>query len=132
MRIYSSRSWFLLISVIPTVEEPCMHYSIWVKLSFSISTGQSIFFTGSAGTGKSYLLKRLISHLPPETTVVTASTGMAACQVSGTTFHSFAGIGTGTESFEDCAKRVIRYASIVSKYFHHELSNPVLRKLGII
>ena len=70
--------------------------------------GQSIFFTGSAGTGKSFLLKRLISHLPPETTVVTASTGMAACQISGGTLHSFAGIGTGEDSFEACAQRVLR------------------------
>lgn len=43
--------------------------------------GKSIFFTGSAGTGKSFLLKKIISVLPPDGTVATASTGAAACLI---------------------------------------------------
>lgn len=38
--------------------------------------GQNIFFTGSAGTGKSYLLKKIIGTLPPDVTTATASTGI--------------------------------------------------------
>lgn len=38
--------------------------------------GRNIFFTGSAGTGKSYLLKKIIGALPPDVTVATASTGL--------------------------------------------------------
>lgn len=37
--------------------------------------GKNIFFTGSAGTGKSYLLKKIIGALPPDVTIATASTG---------------------------------------------------------
>lgn len=55
--------------------------------------GESLFFTGSAGTGKSYLLKFIISRLPPESTFVTASTGIAASHLpGGITFHMFAAI----------------------------------------
>ena len=53
----------------------------------TIRAGKSVFFTGSARTGKSYLLKRLITMLPPQSTLVTASTGAAACHIGGTTLH---------------------------------------------
>ena len=67
-----------------------------------VKKGDSVFFTGSAGTGKSYLLKRIISMLPPETTFPTASTGAAACHIGGTTLHAFAGIGIGSGTLEHC------------------------------
>lgn len=44
-------------------------------------SGKNIFFTGSAGTGKSYLLKRIVAALPPDVTMPTASTGVAACHI---------------------------------------------------
>ena len=61
----------------------------------AVKKGKSLFFTGSAGTGKSFLLKRIIASLPPNHTFPTASTGVAACHIGGTTLHAFAGIGSG-------------------------------------
>jgi hypothetical protein len=72
-------------------------------------SGKSIFFTGSAGTGKSFLLRRIIDGLRAkharagaaslgaqgDAVYVTAPTGIAACNIGGTTIHSFAGIGRG-------------------------------------
>lgn len=59
----------------------------------AVMHGESLFFTGSAGTGKSYLLKFIINRLPPDTTFVTASTGIAASHLpGGITLHMFAGI----------------------------------------
>jgi ATP-dependent DNA helicase PIF1 len=56
-----------------------------------------------SGTGKSVLLREIITALRvkyqsrPDAVAVTASTGIAACNVGGTTLHSFAGIGLGTD-----------------------------------
>lgn len=73
---------------------------------------QSVFFTGSAGTGKSVLMREIIKKLrlnyarEPDRIAVTASTGLAACNVSGVTLHSFAGIGLGKEPAEDLIKKI--------------------------
>ncbi|RHZ35716.1 DEAD/DEAH box helicase [endosymbiont GvMRE of Glomus versiforme] len=58
---------------------------------------KNIFFTGSAGTGKSFLLQRIIIALEnlqgKEKVAVTATTGIAAINIGGVTLHSFSGIG---------------------------------------
>ncbi|GMS84552.1 hypothetical protein PENTCL1PPCAC_6727, partial [Pristionchus entomophagus] len=66
----------------------------------------NVFFTGAAGTGKSVVLKRIIEMLPAATTVVTAATGIAACQLGGITLHSFASIGANPTCVENAVKMV--------------------------
>lgn len=61
--------------------------------------GANVFLTGGAGTGKSYLLKCIVQemvHLHGKQAVfVTATTGIAAVHIGGTTVHQFAGIRAG-------------------------------------
>ena len=73
---------------------------------------KSVFFTGSAGTGKSVLLREIIKVMrdkhkhEPDRVAVTASTGLAACNVGGVTLHSFAGIGLGKEAAPTLVRKV--------------------------
>ncbi|KAJ6006053.1 ATP-dependent DNA helicase PIF1 [Penicillium sp. IBT 35674x] len=77
-----------------------------------VERGKSIFFTGSAGTGKSVLMREIIKKLrtkykrEPDRVAVTASTGLAACNIGGVTVHSFAGIGLGKEAVPELVKKI--------------------------
>lgn len=62
--------------------------------------GHSFFLTGVAGTGKSFVLKRIVKELREKglKVNVTASTGMAALAVGGSTIHRFSGVGNGMKT----------------------------------
>jgi len=83
-------------------------------LNLVVEQKKSVFFTGSAGTGKSVLLREIIwklrtKHMRERDRVaVTASTGLAACNVGGVTLHSFAGIGLGKEEVPELVKKIRR------------------------
>ncbi|PTB67873.1 hypothetical protein BBK36DRAFT_1194085 [Trichoderma citrinoviride] len=66
-------------------------------LDLVVNEGKSVFFTGPAGTGKSVLMRAIINQLrikyarDSDRVAVTASTGLAACNIGGITLHSFSG-----------------------------------------
>jgi len=57
--------------------------------------GDSVFLTGAPGAGKTYVLNQFIHHAVKsgKTVAVTASTGIAATHIGGTTIHSWSGLG---------------------------------------
>lgn len=60
--------------------------------------GNNVFLTGSAGSGKTYVLDQYVRYLKQNgvTVAVTASTGIAATHMQGTTIHAWSGIGIRT------------------------------------
>src|SRR5919199_6795056 len=58
-------------------------------------SGESVLLTGPAGAGKTFVLNQFIKHAKSEGrhVSVTATTGLAATHLGGTTIHSWAGIG---------------------------------------
>lgn len=58
-------------------------------------SGRSFFLSGAAGTGKSYALQNVIHTTGGE---MTATTGIAAHNVGGSTLHAWAGVGLADRS----------------------------------
>ena len=84
----------------------------------AVLAGRSVFFTGCAGTGKSFLLNHLRLMLPQFTTSFTASTGLAAVNVQGSTLHSFAGVGLGQGTKEQLYEQVNARQGPKSRWRH--------------
>lgn len=61
--------------------------------------GASVFLTGSPGAGKTYVLNQFITQAKQrgKNVAVTASTGIAATHIGGTTIHSWSGLGIRDE-----------------------------------
>ncbi|GER47360.1 ATP-dependent DNA helicase PIF1 [Striga asiatica] len=77
----------------------------------AVCAGHSVFITGSAGTGKTFLLEHVIKKLRKihgrSKVYVTAPTGVAACALKGQTLHSFAGVGLGELDCHSLLERVL-------------------------
>lgn len=71
-----------------------MNQSLALEIMLS---GESVLLTGPAGAGKTFVLNQFIKLAKYEGkhVSVTATTGLAATHLGGTTIHSWAGIGVG-------------------------------------
>ncbi|NBV06352.1 MAG: hypothetical protein EBS06_03830 [Proteobacteria bacterium] len=78
----------------------------------SFEAGKNILVTGGAGTGKSYLLSFLKRNYPISRLEITASTGIAALNVGGSTIHSWAGIGLANLPVEKIIENIFSAKAI--------------------
>lgn len=91
-------------------------------LQIVVGEGKNVFFTGSAGVGKSVLLREMIKNLQrkhakaQDAVAVTASTGIAACNIGGITLHSFGGAGLALEKAEELVKKIRRNKKAASRW----------------
>ncbi len=73
-----------------------------------LKTGVSVFLTGEAGSGKTYVINAYTDYLRSCEIdfAVTASTGIAATHIHGMTIHSWSGIGVHQELNEEEIKHI--------------------------
>jgi len=80
--------------------------------------GRNVFFTGSGGTGKTFLLQEIVRMLRcrhgKDKVAVTAPTGVASIVCQGQTLHSLAGCGVPTyvSDFDKCFKYKQRWCAM--------------------
>ncbi|KAI5954862.1 RRM3 [Candida theae] len=75
----------------------------------SVLAGRNVFYTGSAGTGKSVVLRELVRILQRKygsSMGVTAPTGMAACNIQGQTIFKFLEIGLALKPAQELANMI--------------------------
>lgn len=58
-----------------------------------LRSGENVFLTGGAGSGKSFLIRHFMKDIDSKEMPILASTGAAAVLLGGRTFHSFFGLG---------------------------------------
>jgi ATP-dependent exoDNAse (exonuclease V) alpha subunit len=71
-------------------------------------SGESVLLTGPAGAGKTFVLNQFIRIAKSEGkhVSVTATTGLAATHLGGTTIHSWSGIGISDELYSGFAENI--------------------------
>lgn len=72
----------------------------------AVKEGTNILITGSAGTGKSYVIDKIVRWAKEKGKKigVTASTGLAAYLLRGRTIHSFLGVGLAKKTADSLAQ----------------------------
>lgn len=70
-------------------------------------SGENVFLTGGAGSGKSYVIREFMKNKDPKQIPILASTGAAAVLLGGRTFHSFFGLGIMEGGPEATLKRLL-------------------------
>lgn len=80
--------------------------------------GTSIFLTGAPGAGKTYVLNEFIrlAKNRGKNVAVTASTGIAATHIGGTTIHSWSGLGIQEYVSEHDLARLSTKDKLVKRY----------------
>lgn len=80
--------------------------------------GESVFLTGPPGSGKTYVLNQFIqlAKKAGKRVAVTASTGIAATHIAGTTIHSWSGLGIRDEVSERDEKWLKENDRLIKRY----------------
>lgn len=80
--------------------------------------GSNVFLTGAPGAGKTYVLNKFIKRAERagKRIAVTASTGIAASHLGGTTIHSWSGLGILDELNANDLKKLSSSDKLIKRY----------------
>jgi len=89
-----------------------------------LKSGENVFLTGEPGAGKTYTINLFLEWLREERKdyAITASTGIAATHVNGTTIHSWIGLGVRRHVTE----------SVLYSIINHGFSNDRINRADVL
>lgn len=84
---------------------------------------KNVFVTGSAGTGKSHILKEAVERLKCKQlrVAVTATSGIAGFQIGGRTLHHFVGLGLAKESIKTLIESMKRRPALQKRWLETDV-----------
>jgi len=83
----------------------------------SIKIGKNVFLTGSAGTGKTSIIKEYVKDYGMRRKIgITSTTGTSALLLGGTTLHSYLNIGLGKDNLTNLYKRISYNKNILKRW----------------
>ncbi|MCX6764378.1 MAG: PIF1 family DEAD/DEAH box helicase [Candidatus Nealsonbacteria bacterium] len=84
----------------------------------AMKMGYNVFLTGPPGSGKTFLLNKYIDYLREnnKSVAVTASTGIAATHMNGTTLHSWSGLGIKENLTKNDIKKLMKKSYLRKHY----------------
>jgi ATP-dependent DNA helicase PIF1 len=82
-----------------------------------MTSGKNLFLTGSAGTGKSAVIRMFVkAYKSTKIMGITSTTGISALLFGGMTLHSFLGIGLGNDSVEAIVGKLYKRPHLKKKW----------------
>lgn len=83
-----------------------------------LKLGHSVYLTGPAGSGKTFLLNKFVNYLRENNKGVgiTASTGIAATHIGGITVHSWSGMGIKEKLSKDDIGKLLKKRYIKKRF----------------
>lgn len=84
---------------------------------------ENVFITGSGGVGKTHVLCKIVDLLREKklNVEITASTGVAAVQIEGTTLHSFVGLGLAKAPIEVLLEQINKRDDVKARWKKTEI-----------
>ncbi|ARR75030.1 ATP-dependent DNA helicase PIF1-like protein, partial [Mimivirus AB-566-O17] len=86
-----------------------------------VRKGNNVLILGSAGCGKSTVIKEIKSEFKNKKVYITSTTGISAYNIQGVTLHSFMGFGTGEGPLHTLLSRIRRRKGYTQRLIETEI-----------
>jgi ATP-dependent DNA helicase PIF1 len=104
----------LLLEVVPEAETSTLSETQKEVMEL-VKKGSNVLVLGSAGCGKSTVIKEIKREFKSRNVHVTSTTGISAYNIEGITLHSFMGFGTGEGSITTLHSKIKRRKGCIQR-----------------